>query len=304
MVMALDEANQIVVDALERAGRWDDTIFVFITDNGANMVHPASGRVKCKYGSNYPLRGAKFSWWEGGIRSLGFVHSPSYIQPRMRGTVMNELFSANDWRKTLLAASGITYDDPRDDGHQQWGRISGSEASAQMERTELPLQVWLETGRFVILFRHAGALWKIMQGYPSAGKGAGTTFKELPNYSLSSIDQPFDMPRGELPGNSTSSGVGQRFMCQPYCLLNLSDDPGELVERSGTSPDALAVGKSLISRYRGQGTRVTGSRLCNPRFYALSNRDVTDRTSIDKARECGAFIPWLDRDGRILKGCH
>ena len=53
-----------VVDALKSAGLYDHSIIVFSTDNGGSEY------------SNYPLKGRKEQIYEGGVRGVGFVHSP------------------------------------------------------------------------------------------------------------------------------------------------------------------------------------------------------------------------------------
>ena len=54
-----------VVDALKSAGLYDNSIIVFSTDNGG-----------ASDSSNYPLKGRKEQVYEGGVRGVGFVHSP------------------------------------------------------------------------------------------------------------------------------------------------------------------------------------------------------------------------------------
>lgn len=72
MVSMLDEAHRVVLDALEQASRYQDTVFVFISDNGGNQpMFSRVGRLReCSYGFNYPLRGSKFSWWEVRVFTL------------------------------------------------------------------------------------------------------------------------------------------------------------------------------------------------------------------------------------------
>ena len=71
MVSALDESVRQIVTTLKRKGLYDNSIIIFTTDNGA-----AAGGLDASAGSNYPLRGAKNTLWEGGVRGVGFVHSP------------------------------------------------------------------------------------------------------------------------------------------------------------------------------------------------------------------------------------
>lgn len=48
-----------LLDRLDRLGIADDTIVIYLTDNGGSP---------CNYGDNTPLSGSKYTLWEGGIR--------------------------------------------------------------------------------------------------------------------------------------------------------------------------------------------------------------------------------------------
>ena len=68
MISALDEAVMNVTLALRRVNKYRDTVMVFMSDNGG-----------AEKGSNWPLRGGKNSVWEGGTKSVAFVHYPRYL---------------------------------------------------------------------------------------------------------------------------------------------------------------------------------------------------------------------------------
>lgn len=98
MVAKLDESVGRIVSALEKGNMLQNSIIIFLADNGAPTVGVFSN-----WGSNYPLKGIKGTLWEGGVRGAGFIWSPLINQsPR----IMNELMHITDWLPTLYAAAG------------------------------------------------------------------------------------------------------------------------------------------------------------------------------------------------------
>jgi autotransporter-associated beta strand protein len=78
MTYALDRAVGDINNALVANGIDDDTIVIFMNDNGGTQNPPAH--------DNYPLKGFKGSMWEGGIRVPMFIKAPGlapgvYDQP-------------------------------------------------------------------------------------------------------------------------------------------------------------------------------------------------------------------------------
>ena len=70
MVTTIDDAVADIVSALDEVGMLDNTVIVFSSDNGGQ---PNAGGA-----NNYPLRGAKNTWWEGGIRVPSWIYSPLF----------------------------------------------------------------------------------------------------------------------------------------------------------------------------------------------------------------------------------
>jgi arylsulfatase len=95
-MMQLDDDIGVLLDKLEELGILDNTIVVFSTDNGAEkFTWPDGGTT--------PFRGEKGSTWEGGFRIPQMVRWPGVVKP---GTIINGIFSHEDWMPTLLAAAG------------------------------------------------------------------------------------------------------------------------------------------------------------------------------------------------------
>ncbi|KAG0444944.1 hypothetical protein HPB47_013195 [Ixodes persulcatus] len=76
----------------------EDTMIAFSSDNGGLPYGAYSNR-----GFNWPLRGAKFTLWEGGVRVPAFVWSSKFLKkPR----VSDQLMHITDWLPTLYSAAG------------------------------------------------------------------------------------------------------------------------------------------------------------------------------------------------------
>ena len=95
-MMELDDGVGTLLDKLDELGIADNTIVVFSTDNGAEkFTWPDGGTT--------PFRGEKGTTWEGGFRVPAMVRWPGHVKP---GTVINDIFSHEDWMPTLMAAVG------------------------------------------------------------------------------------------------------------------------------------------------------------------------------------------------------
>jgi arylsulfatase len=81
---------------LDDLGIADNTIVVYTTDNGAEMMTWPDG-------GSTPFRGEKATNWEGGYRVPTCIRWPGVIKP---GTVYNDMFAHEDLIPTFAAAAG------------------------------------------------------------------------------------------------------------------------------------------------------------------------------------------------------
>ena len=121
--------------AYKQMGIYDDTVFLFLADNGG---------MNADGGFNEPLRGQKATVWEGGVRSQTFV-SWSGFGAGVKGREYGGMAHAVDWGPTLQEAllggksvrSASTASTPLD-GMSLWPALS---ALAPSPRSEMLLSV-------------------------------------------------------------------------------------------------------------------------------------------------------------------
>ncbi|XP_011647856.1 arylsulfatase B-like [Pogonomyrmex barbatus] len=113
MVSKLDDSVGRIFHALGNAGMLKNSLILFLTDNGAAPI----GKFR-NYGSNYPLRGMKYTLYEGGVRGVAVLWSQRL---RKAARVCDDLMHITDWLPTLYAAAdGDLKDLGEIDGVNQW----------------------------------------------------------------------------------------------------------------------------------------------------------------------------------------
>ena len=213
MVSVADNVTGHVVELLKANNMWDNTIFVVSADNGG---------APCM-GSNYPLKGCKGTYFEGGVRSLAFVNG-GLLPDKMRGNTSEGFIHIADWYTTFCKLAGV---DPSDsgpgkfpvDGLDVWPIITGENTTTPHEEIVLGFNFTKgEIGAIIVgdyklivnkMATHCDALMWSPLHYPCQ-----------------------DGPKGEN--------------CDPYCLYNIVEDPSEHNELSSNEPDML---QKLLERY-------------------------------------------------------
>eukprot|EP00656_Telonema_subtile_P028759 TRINITY_DN3136_c0_g1_i2.p1 TRINITY_DN3136_c0_g1~~TRINITY_DN3136_c0_g1_i2.p1 ORF type:complete len:542 (+),score=101.85 TRINITY_DN3136_c0_g1_i2:174-1799(+) len=206
-----------LTDALEAAGMWEDTLIVFASDNGGPLDHT----------TNFPLRGGKHTFWDGGVRVISFVSGGLIAQSR-RGSKFDGLAHSSDWYATLVegVAGGKipSYTGPMPpDSKNLWEAISTGSASP---RAEVIHQV--ENGHFSeqVTAIRVGDM-KLLIGKPGDER-------HLQWPELSESKRAFGSTGGLIrSGTQCLSGINKAesvstLKCSPGCLFNISADPSEL----------------------------------------------------------------------------
>jgi arylsulfatase A-like enzyme len=86
-----------LLDKLDELKLAEDTIVVYTTDNGAELMSWPDG-------GTTPFRGEKATTWEGGLRIPMAVRWPNKVPA---GVISNGIISNMDWLPTFLAAAGV-----------------------------------------------------------------------------------------------------------------------------------------------------------------------------------------------------
>lgn len=119
MLTSTDDAIGAVVDAVDKAGVRDNTIFIFSSDNGG----PAPGRIT----DNGAYRGGKGGLYEGGVRVAAFATWDGHIPA---GSTILEPIHIVDWRPTLQKlGKAKAAGDLSMDGLDVWPTVTGASPS-------------------------------------------------------------------------------------------------------------------------------------------------------------------------------
>ena len=213
MVNYMDDIIGDMVSALKNKGMWDNLLFFVIADNGGPL----------QSANNYPLKGGKFSDWQGGVRVNALV-AGDYLPEKMRGQKLEAYIHIADWYSTFCALAGVDPTDktaemfklPPVDSLNMWPLISGENSTSP--RVEIPLsQHSLISGPYKILTGKIGS--------------AGWTGPQFPNNTHKGI-----------PGSQDCGDAG--------CLYNILDDPEERVDLANKEQDILKEMQQKIAKYQ------------------------------------------------------
>ncbi len=212
MLAAMDEAVGKVVEAIDAAGMRKDTLIVFSSDNGG----PSPGKVT----SNGPLRGAKATLYEGGVRVPAFATWDGRIKP---GSVVDAPLHIVDWFPTLLRLAGASLEQPSPlDGRDAWPSIVEGKPGPHDE-------ILLNTAP------NAGAIrvgdWKLIVRANGAGDGNDVD------------EEPAPQPKAQAKAKRKKAAARGGDALQ---LFDLKADPYETTDLSAKQPAKTA---ELRKRY-------------------------------------------------------
>lgn len=278
MVSAVDSTLANVSAALARAGMEEDTLTIIVSDNGGPIQEPSGG---WSPGNNFPSRGGKYSFFEGGIKVVGMLTWPRMLKehPQRVGSVWDGLMSVADWWPVLC---GIADVDPDDTGP---GRvpIDGIDVFPALlsggvsPRTELIIGINAKrhAGQPPIgsngVLRVDGVQGKLKLIVGRQGTGTAWVGSHYPNASTPNTTFPPPVP------------------CKPACLFNLSDDLRESIDLQPSQPELAAT---MLQRWQHLAQTLIAPNEDGPEDPD-SRSKVTDPAACATMLEAGGWWrPW------------
>ncbi|XP_077997972.1 arylsulfatase B-like isoform X2 [Glandiceps talaboti] len=257
MATCLDEAVGNVTTTLKETGLWDNTIFIFSTDNGAATAYG---------GCSWPLKGGKMSLFEGGIRAVGFVTSP-LLPMYLHGTINRELMHVSDWFPTLVRIAGgkLNGTKPLDGFDQLDTLLYGSNSPRREILINIdpmipcegcPEKTEWDHKKFDVHV-HAGIIledWKLVTGNPN--HNYWVTPQEIPEMHNIYLNEPGKM----------------------VWLYNIASDPNEQNDLSDSLPGIVDVLLDRLAEYNDTAV---------PVLYPDSDPYA------DPSRRGGSWGPWV-----------
>ncbi|XP_015431893.1 PREDICTED: arylsulfatase B-like [Dufourea novaeangliae] len=255
VLTVLDESVGRVVNALREADMLENSIVVFMSDNGAQTV----GLLE-NFGSNYPLRGLKFTLFEGGVRGVACVYSP-LIKKNSR--ISNQLIHVTDWLPTFYSAAGGNLQDLEVnlDGIDQWSTLVSEKPT---KRTGVMLNIdEVEGTSSAIIGKYKlinGASIQYGGYYGDSGMSSlypeynvSRVLKSLAGSAISKIskstlkDKKIIKLREEARVTCNKSTTYPK--CSGRCLFNLYRDPCETTDLSSRYPRIVDQLNQYIEEY-------------------------------------------------------
>lgn len=263
MLSYLDDGVEQVVRELRNSGLFQNSVLIYSSDNGGQ---PLSG------GSNWPLRGGKGTYWEGGIRAVGFVHSPLL---KRKGVVSRALIHVSDWYPTLLGLAGALQSHQGLDGHDVWLTIS---EGLPCPRTEILFNIDPVSRKPGDPYEKAMVLngFGIWDTATRAAIRAGDWKLLTGNVGDGDWIPPQALPGGREQWQKLEKRRIE--MGKSVWLFNVTSDPYERSDLAETRPEIV---KHLLSR------------LAEYNQTAVMARSPPDDPMADPELHGGVWSPWL-----------
>ncbi|XP_074113028.1 arylsulfatase B [Cotesia typhae] len=293
MVSRIDESLGRIVATLGDKNMLKDSIIVFMTDNGAPTIgtHRNSG-------SNWPLRGTKYTLYEGGVRVVAAIWSPRL---HAMARVANNLMHVTDWLPTLYsAAGGNVVDLGGIDGVDHWPHLN---RGRDPPRHELLLNIDEESKTEGVIKRN----YKLVRGtykrgyydqyYGESGKNHDALAYNFTLVHTSVVSSAIHAHLGHpmtQPTYMTHLWENATVVCEhkstfsycneTECLFNILTDPCERTNIAKRYPKVVSELDMILEKY--------GSVLVRQPKLPIDEM-------ADPKRRNDTWAPWLDQGPTI-----
>ena len=226
-LMALDDSVGRIIKALDETGQRNDTIVVFMSDNGGTIN---------TYANNTPLRGYKYMFGEGGVRIPIIVSWPGHLP---QGETRHVLVSGMDVFPTVVQLAGGESPDNLDG--QSLVPILNDKVDVASPGPQI-------CGHDYLCFSDGKQTWSIRQGDWKLISSPG--WMHL-NYRL---DEDNIAHRAE-----------DEIYPQGLILFNLKDDVGETTDLSSSHPERVKNMTALYDAWRAEMGKPVSGKVKQPR---------------------------------------
>lgn len=185
MITRMDREIGKAMDLVQKLGLDEDTIFVFVSDNGPlHGTHEGlAGTDATFFNSSGGLRDGKGSLYEGGIRVPGIIRWKGKIQP---GQTSDRVTGFEDWMPTLLELAGAPAQAPaKIDGISFAPTLLGQK---QPERSFLYREIGSYGGLQCVRMGPWKGIRTGLNPRPAAKKKAGKGAPAAPNFHIALYD--------------------------------------------------------------------------------------------------------------------
>jgi arylsulfatase I/J len=297
MISSVDDSVKELESVLQEKDMWDNTLLLFTSDNGGPREHEA----------NYPLRAAKATDFEGGVRVASFLAGgfvTASVPKKRRGKRLNGMMHICDWWSTFAGLAGHTETsrmiDPRSkddakhgreipyrvkrvDSLDMWPYITGAAPSSPRTITVLSAGTTKMTGEER---RNGGMIWgswKLVVGPQLDGS--------IPRPTTPDESDSFEW---EGPWETQEDKTQFPIDCGAGCLFNLADDEGERSDLRYSMAHRKIL-KMMQDKFKELTLEVNGTD--GPMFqsYSLQGKDSGVAKRAARQKHNMFWGPWLEK---------
>ena len=271
LITLADRVLEYTVAALQGAAMWPSTLLVHLSDNGGQVVPSAMDHLP--QGSNWPLRGMKRSYFEGGVRVPAFVAGGA-LPMAARGKMINGYVHIADWFATLSEVAGVPHEYEAASDVLQSGSISmaaflAAGGEGTFPRTSMTLGAGDTAGTVNWVEAIIHGEWKLINGTQPC--------------SWTSWQGPM------FPNTSSTQNSKANKQClheKTAFLFNIRDDPHETTNLAEKKPEMrdLLFKRLAMARHE---------------YVAMPRLEAADKSSRCRPSAWSASGPPLGANGKL-----